>query len=331
MDDPANRNALLEAMSRGATPDPGAWAQLQGAIQQAGQRRMRTARALGAPVPEALVISLTTRCPDACAFCAAGDRPPGHDLPEGVAERIVAEAEALGTSVVILAGGEPLLRADLAFRLVEAHPGLLFLLFTGGAGMTEAMSLRARSANLLTVVGSDPDREHAEACLDRLRRAGAAFGFSAVLRAPTAEGLVAPDFLRRMRDQGCRVGFLFEQMPVGRAAGSGWGCGALLRERILSRLPALARETGMLLRLFPSGESAWGGCVAAGKGILHVNAEGVVEPCPFIRLPCGSLQESSLVEVLRSASLSELRAVASRASCEQPCALLAGRETGEAS
>ena len=69
-----------------------------------------------------------------------------------------------------------------------------------------------------------------------------------------------------------------------------------LRERVSGKL-------GVPVWFFPDGEHELGGCAAGGRAILHINAAGAVEPCPFIHEPGESLNEHSLTDILCSPSL----------------------------
>ena len=43
-----------------------------------------------------------------------------------------------------------------------------------------------------------------------------------------------------------------------------------------------------------------GGCIAAGRRYLHINAGGDIEPCAFIHYSDSNIREKSLLEALRS-------------------------------
>ena len=43
-----------------------------------------------------------------------------------------------------------------------------------------------------------------------------------------------------------------------------------------------------------------GGCIAAGRRYLHINANGDVDPCVFIHYSDSNIREKSLLECLRS-------------------------------
>jgi MoaA/NifB/PqqE/SkfB family radical SAM enzyme len=57
----------------------------------------------------------------------------------------------------------------------------------------------------------------------------------------------------------------------------------------------------------PWDEQEVGGCLSAGRGFVHINASGDLEPCPFA--PCSdvNLNDESLAQALRSPFLQALR------------------------
>lgn len=50
-----------------------------------------------------------------------------------------------------------------------------------------------------------------------------------------------------------------------------------------------------------------GGCLGAGRGLIHVSPGGLVEPCPAVPFSVSSLKEVSLKEALQSEFLKEIR------------------------
>lgn len=295
------------------------------AVWQAEMRRRGNSQRLAAPVPKAISLSLTTRCNRGCAFCGAPETRSGSDLREDLARKVIAEAERLGVSTIILVGGEPLLRDGLVSLLVNRYPKMLFLLFTAMASMSREMARKVSTPNLLTLVATDDKGRRGQAVRQELRRAGAAFGFSSVVSEASADGLSSPEFPMTMLNEGCRIGILLERLPVGRAAGLGYGLSTASRAVFREQIRQMERETGLPLRFFPDGEDDFGGCSAAARGILHINAGGGVEACPFIHETVANLHGRSLSEVLQSPSLDRIRRVASLRSANHPCALLAAQ------
>ncbi|GAG13388.1 unnamed protein product, partial [marine sediment metagenome] len=92
-------------------------------------RRLHTAR--GVHVPPFSIFSITGKCNLSCTGCYANllhlsDRP---ELSNERIGRLLSEARDLGVSIMLIAGGEPLLREGL-FDLTAQVPEILFLLFT---------------------------------------------------------------------------------------------------------------------------------------------------------------------------------------------------------
>jgi MoaA/NifB/PqqE/SkfB family radical SAM enzyme len=79
---------------------------------------------------------------------------------------------------------------------------------------------------------------------------------------------------------------------------------------------------------FPGDEEQFGGCLAAGRGFIHVNPGGDLEACPLAPFSDVNINETRLQEALASPLLKRIR--------ENPqlleetaggCALFAKRET----
>ena len=57
----------------------------------------------------------------------------------------------------------------------------------------------------------------------------------------------------------------------------------------------------------PWDEEEQGGCLASGRGFVHINAAGDLEPCPFAPYSDVSLKQMALKEALRSPFLAVMR------------------------
>ncbi|MEE8593504.1 MAG: hypothetical protein V3T03_05195, partial [Candidatus Bipolaricaulota bacterium] len=75
-------------------------------------------------------------------------------------------------------------------------------------------------------------------------------------------------------------------------------------ERLLSEY---RKTMPCLFIAFPHDEIALGGCLAAGRGFVHINAYGDVEPCPFSPYSDRNLAEVSLLEAIQSPLLRSIR------------------------
>jgi MoaA/NifB/PqqE/SkfB family radical SAM enzyme len=74
-------------------------------------------------------------------------------------------------------------------------------------------------------------------------------------------------------------------------------------------------------------EQAFGGCLAAGKGFIHVSPEGALEACPFAPFSDMNVREVSLGEALDSDLMRQIRdSGAYLTESEGGCALWSKRE-----
>ena len=95
----------------------------------AASAKRRLAEKQGEHIPPFLIASITSRCNLHCAGCysranhACGDEETQTLLTAEEWDRIFAEAETLGVSFILLAGGEPFMRSDV-LKKAAAHPDI---------------------------------------------------------------------------------------------------------------------------------------------------------------------------------------------------------------
>ena len=134
-----------------------------GAAFRASKKRAASEKA-DEHIPPFLIASITGRCNLHCAGCysranhACGDREPEQLLRAEEWDRIFAEAEELGISYILLAGGEPMLRYDV-LNVAAKYPGILFPIFTNGTCLNDRyLALLDKHRNLLPVNGNGVGR-----------------------------------------------------------------------------------------------------------------------------------------------------------------------------
>jgi len=88
----------------------------------------------GLLVPPVMITSITSRCNLACAGCYMHGRGEKArvEMSPGTLASVIDQAADLGVSVIVIAGGEPLVRQEEIFCLAAAHPEILFPLFPTG-------------------------------------------------------------------------------------------------------------------------------------------------------------------------------------------------------
>ena len=75
----------------------------------------------------------------------------------------------------------------------------------------------------------------------------------------------------------------------------------------MSLMYSFPRQFSALFIAVPGHEMEVGGCLAAGRGFVHVTAEGDVEPCPFAPFSDSNVRDSSLKDALQSELLRVIR------------------------
>ena len=74
-------------------------------------------------------------------------------------------------------------------------------------------------------------------------------------------------------------------------------------------LPAFRSAHPALFIAVPWDEDDVGGCLSAGRGFIHINPKGDVEPCPFAPFSDVNLRDMPLKEALQSSFLEAIRGV----------------------
>ena len=282
-------------------------------------------RNAGEHIPAFLIASITSRCNLHCAGCysrcnhATVDAAPVRQLTADEWLRIFGEAEELGISFILLAGGEPMLRRDV-IEAAGRHPNILFPVFTNGTYMDESyFRLFDRCRNLIPVMSIEGEKEitdarRGEGVYDRviqnmeaLNRLGLIFGASVTVTTENIREVSSDVFLKKLSDRGCKAVIFVEFVPVtedSRALAPGDA-----EREYLSRTLARLREEHpeMVYISFPGDEKEIGGCVAAGRGFFHINSHGGAEPCPFSPYSDSNVRDTSLKEALRSPLFRALR------------------------
>lgn len=289
-------------------------------LRGAERRRVRQERQIDGSIPSVVAISPTMRCNYDCAGCYSRGRPTDNELSTDELDALLTEAEELGVLAVVVTGGEPLLRDDM-LDLVARHQRLLFVPITNGSLVTPEMARRiARSGNVVLLVSiegfpSDTDgRRHPGAhktaiyALECLRDARACFGFAATNTAANIVHLGTDAFIDQMIALGCSVGYFTEYVPCGPNPRTDWildeATRAVFRQRVLD----LRRRKPIVLIQFPHDEYGEGNrCSAAGQESLHINAQGDVEPCPFVPIARENIRQGGLIAACTSPLLRAIR------------------------
>lgn len=290
--------------------------------------------------PFLVALNLTRRCNLRCAHCYldAGTRDAG-----GPSELATAEVLALldritslsNETMIVLTGGEPLLRPDLdAIARHAADLGLMVVIGTNGMRLDDRRVERLQAAGVravgVSVDSLDPDYHDrfrglpgawraAMAGLDSCRRAGLMFQIHFTVTDDNAHEL--DDVIAFARDAGAAVLNVFFVVCTGRGrtlsnisadsyeavlrrlvAAARGETGLVVRARCAPHFKRLAREASPPLPLTLADGYEAGGCLA-GTRYCRVTPEGDLTPCPYIEASAGSVRETDFGRLWASAPL----------------------------
>lgn len=271
--------------------------------------------------PYTLLISPTMRCNLKCVGCYASEYTRKDDLPPEVFNRVLSEARDLGIYFITVLGGEPFLREDLWDMCARYHD-LYFNVFTNGTLITDAsLKQLKRLGNVAVTVSLEGMQEVTDArrgqgvfartmqAFDDLRSAGLLYGFSTMVTRQNIMEICSDAFVSMLVEKGCFFGWHFLYIPVGRAPDPALMPTAQQREYLRVNGARRIREKYPLFVIdFWNDAPYVGGCIAAGKDYVHVNANGDVEPCIFTHFAVDNVKEKSLREALTSPFFRGIRA-----------------------
>ncbi|HCM29181.1 MAG TPA: radical SAM protein [Treponema sp.] len=285
------------------------------------QGRQATKRRIAAgedrTVPGILIASVTRKCNLDCTGCYSRTLRPGAsaELSDGRFLELFSEAAELGVGTLMIAGGEPLIRRGLLESVAKLR-GLVVPVFTNGTLMDEGYLDLFSSGHLIPIFSVEGDaaftaerrgsgiHEGVLAAAAELRSRGALFGFSVTLTSKNADSVLTDRFLAGIGSLGASILFLIEFVPV--SPGGEELILADAQKAELSRPGRFDRLPYMTVSL-PGDEEAFGGCLAAGRGFIHLADDGALEACPFAPFSDTSAADRSLREALDSPLMRAIR------------------------
>lgn len=288
-------------------------------------------------VPRLIAWELTRTCNLDCIHCRASASRGTYEgeLTTDEVFRILEEIVEVGRPIIILTGGEPLLRKDLLQIARKATSlGLKPVLATNGTLLTKELISELKSAGVsrvsISLDGAD-ERAHdsfrqmpgafegAMRGIRLLKEGGMPFQINTTVTALNAEEL--PKIHELARELGAVAHHIFLLVPVGRGKDlSEASLTPEAYERILhwmydqSRRPGLhlkatcaphyyrilrerARAEGLQVTQETFGlDAVTRGCLA-GTGFCFISHRGIVQTCGYLEIPCGDLRKNTFREV----------------------------------
>ena len=298
----------------------------------------------GAPVERLRVLAweLTRRCNLACAHCRAlaRDEASPDELSLSEIGKVLGQVAVLARPLLILSGGEPLLREDLLdiVALARGHD-FPVVLATNGTLLDRERARSLREAGVRRVSISldgaragthDALRQAPGAFVAALagaraaREAGLPFQVNMTLTATTAGELT--EMVALCRESGAAALHLFVLVPTGRArllpvaalSPTQYeellerACDLAARAELDIRVtcgPQFARVVRQrapdLLRHAPGSGPGVTGCLA-GVNFCFIGAEGTVQPCGYFQVGCGNVRQQDFGDIWRNSPVLQL-------------------------
>ncbi len=297
----------------------------------------------GVPALRLVAWETTRRCNLACLHCRAGaedEHYPG-ELTTAQGEAFLQDLRGMGQPVVILTGGEPLLREDI-FHLARfgSDLGLRMVMAVNGTLLTPEIAARLKQAGIqrLSISIDGPDAAShdtfrgqegayagALAGIQAAKQAGLEFQINTTVTRTNLDHIAAIQELAV--ELGAKAHHIFLLVPTGRGrALSGEIITAQEYEEVLhwfadkkDQVPLelkatcaphyyriirqRARERGEKLTYQTHGlDAVTKGCLG-GQGFAFVSHTGQVQPCGYLELAAGQIKEQPFSRIWRESEL----------------------------
>ncbi|MBH1941766.1 radical SAM protein [Mobilitalea sibirica] len=285
----------------------------------------------GNHIPPFLIASITEACNLNCKGCYANvnktkwqdntisnqtcnnaNRKQSDQMSAKEWGYIFEQADELGISFILLAGGEPLIRLEI-IEVATRHKNIMFPIFTNGTLINESyLKLFDKNRNLIPILSIEGNEDKTDlrrgdgvynqliSVMEQMKDKGIFYGASITVTKENIKEVTDQSFLSELYHRGCKVIFYVEYVPIDNKS-KDLAPTDNEREYMEEKLKVLRNEyEDMIFISFPGDEKSSGGCLAAGRGFFHINPSGGTEPCPFSPYSDTNLKETSLFDALKS-------------------------------
>jgi MoaA/NifB/PqqE/SkfB family radical SAM enzyme len=202
----------------------------------------------GVHVPPIMIFSITDRCNLHCKGCYNQALRESHqeEMSAEKVESVIAEANELGISFVVIAGGEPLVREEI-IDILNKFPEIIFLVFTNGLLIDDDLLKKLKGQNNFVPVISlegleeETDGRRGEGVYKRLKNIikkikgrGIFWSVSLTVTRLNYEAVTNSKFIQELSDFGCKLFFFLEYTPI-KEGTEDWILTEEQREDLISR------------------------------------------------------------------------------------------------
>jgi radical SAM protein with 4Fe4S-binding SPASM domain len=283
-------------------------------------KRAKVVKGISSGAPRIISWNITLRCPLKCAHCYvdAGEREAEQALSTEEAFDVIDQIRAAGKPVVVLSGGEPLLREDVYdIAAYGTSRGLRMVMGTSGFLIDRDAASRLREAGIraaaISLDSADPQVHDAfrgvggvwERAVQALRHCqdeGIGVQINMSVMHPAIKEIER--VIRLGTSLGVRDYQLFFPVPTGRARETDpirpQEYEDLIRQVLirfrdndLNIRPTCAPQFRRIASDLGISNNDWGrGCIA-GISYCRIYANGDVTPCPYLPVRVGNIRKTS--------------------------------------
>jgi MoaA/NifB/PqqE/SkfB family radical SAM enzyme len=264
-------------------------------------------------LPHTIDFAVTSRCPYHCPHCSYGKRKK-EDLSTNEILTVIEEIKDLGTAILGITGGEPMIRSDLEKIVYACSPELSTILYTTGFNFSKKRVKELYDAHIDSVIiGIDStdtiiqdevrgEKGSLELGIQALQLCSEMGIYTGINTIATRERINNGE-LERIYDLACllNVGELRLNFPI--ATGQWAGCtNKQLKAEELDLLKSIRKRlnkkrSGPIVTTLAEYESEdFMGC-NTGYQTLFIDSSGEVCPCDFTPLSFGNIKDTPLKDI----------------------------------
>lgn len=272
-------------------------------------------------IPPFLIFSITHQCNFSCTGCyqkILTHHHPHKELSTEKIKSILNEMKSLGISIALIVGGEPLLKKNL-FSLLSQFPEIIFLLFTNGSLINkQKIGYLKKYKHIIPIISLEGDKvttdkrrgmgvyNNIHQLILILKKEKIFHGLSITVTKNNFDSITDDGFIKSFLSAHGQLFFFIEYVPVEKQS-ENLVLTPKQNKYLLQKTQEWSKKYPALFFPFPGGEEKYEGCLSSGRGFIHINAQGIVEPCPFAPYPAADLKKVSLKEAIQSGLLKIIR------------------------
>ncbi len=267
----------------------------------------------GCNIPWTILLDPTSACNLHCTGCWAAEYGNKLNLSFEEIDSIITQGKELGVYMYIYTGGEPLVRKADLIKICEKHSDCIFLCFTNGTLIDEKFAdemLRVKNfVPAISLEGfekaTDSRRGNgvygkAVKAMELLHSKKLLYGISTCYTSSNFESVTSEEYYDSLINMGAYFIWYFHYMPVGNDAAPQLLPTPEQRTEVYRRIRHFRATKPLFAMDFQNDAEYVGGCIAAGRRYLHINANGDADPCVFIHYSNCNIREHTLLEALQS-------------------------------